>query len=153
VLRCDLQTEREFAAQRKQAEAVSGSARQSVIDQIQVGGCMRVAQNSRLPSLGSQAEATAIDRWLTTHSPFSWQAEEELHLQEALRQYVSRHGADAVRQHARDLFQQQNTAPPRRWTQGPPQQQQPQQPQQQQPAGGRAGGAAGRTAPARRASS
>lgn len=60
VLRCDLQTEREFAAQRKQAEAVSGSARQSVIDQIQVGGWvvggwMGVAQNSRLPSLGSQA--------------------------------------------------------------------------------------------------
>lgn len=40
------------------------------------------------------------------------QAEEERHLQQALRQYATSHGPTTVRQHAQELWQQQHTRKP-----------------------------------------
>jgi hypothetical protein len=42
------------------------------------------------------------------HPPLNTQAEEEQHLQQALRQYANKHGATVVRQHALELSQQQH---------------------------------------------
>lgn len=108
--------EREFAAQRRQAEASAGLGRASIIDTIQVGphGGRRARAPAAAACTTARPPACAVCRPCScllcrvppTHPPP--QAEEEQHLQQALRQYADSHGPTALRQHAKELWQLQN---------------------------------------------